>query len=174
MPSSTAGPGTSRSASRCWTGTGRPRRSGRRRGHRTTCRPAITGMGLHIMRYRANMIGGSLDVRASDAAARWSTVFFQWAARVKDMRPAHAVSATRRPGGKRRVLVVDDHPIVRQGLDAAHQPRARLDGVRRGRGDALGDAGDRSAPAGHRPPRHLARRPRRARAARSRCAARID
>ena len=66
-----------------------------------------TGMGLHIMNYRAKMIGATLDVRPRTGYR---------------MRNGGHVGKLRdlaqhmNPPAKTRVFVVDDHPIVRQGL----------------------------------------------------------
>ena len=78
--------------------------------------PAIErGMGLHIMRYRANMIGGSLEVdRAANAAAPRSLPVSHADHANEGVMTAQMPSAT--TDAKHRVFIVDDHPIVRQGL----------------------------------------------------------
>ena len=72
------------------------------------------GLGLRIMSYRATMVGGSLDVRRRSPGDHdllpVSARELKGVAIMSSRAPAHP------PGTKRRVLVVDDHPIVRQGL----------------------------------------------------------
>ena len=71
-------------------------------------------MGLHIMSYRASMIGGSLEVRARRAAAARSSLPFP-CRRDRRASVTHDDDGVR-PVKKHGVFVVDDHPIVRQGL----------------------------------------------------------
>ena len=79
-------------------------------------RPGGQGMGLLIMSYRAKMIGGALEVRPGPAGGTEVLLHVsgeQSGAGGELMTPqSRVVSAVR----KATVLLVDDHPIVRQGL----------------------------------------------------------
>ena len=71
-------------------------------------KPKQTGMGLHTMRYRATMIGGSLDVRPSRPRGTVVTVL------LPDQRLS-SIKAKQKPA-KTKILLVEDHQIVRQGI----------------------------------------------------------
>ena len=67
------------------------------------------GMGLRIMRYRAALIGATLPSVALREGVPWSPAD---SARTVTMAREQADARTR----PARVLIVDDHPIVREGL----------------------------------------------------------
>ena len=77
------------------------------------------GMGLHIMGYRSAMIGGRLEVsRNRTRGTSVSCVFPMRPSEMKDIHMADTfyprTDMRQRP--RRLVLVVDDHPLLRQGL----------------------------------------------------------
>ena len=78
--------------------------------------PASTaGLGLRIMSYRANMVGGSLDVRAASHGGTLICCRFP----LETLRGGHHATSDGSQGRSERstgCFVVDDHPIVRQGL----------------------------------------------------------
>ena len=80
-------------------------------------RQASRDVGLNIMNYRANMVGGSLKVQPNASRGITVTCMFPIQAAL-NRSEAHGIpNATRdRKRKKYRVLLVDDHPIVRQGL----------------------------------------------------------
>ena len=67
--------------------------------------PGRGGLGLHIMGYRANMVGGTLEVRRGVGRRDGGIVSVSAPGEVEE-------GAMKKHG----VFVVDDHPIVRQGL----------------------------------------------------------
>ena len=72
-------------------------------------------MGLSIMNYRAKMIGGILEVQPGKPHGTVVTCNFPIGARSKTWLRQPSGRRIRRPA-KKKVFVVDDHPIVRQGL----------------------------------------------------------
>ena len=74
-----------------------------------------TGVGMHIMNYRAGMIGGRLEVQPQSATRhdRDLPVPYRDARRRREDGPMTTIPPASK---KKRVFVVDDHPIVRQGL----------------------------------------------------------
>ena len=110
---------------------GLPRDPGRRRRHLDAFRRASPGMGLHIMRYRANMIGGTLDVTSRPGRRHRRRLSLS---RCGSGTEGHAFRAGRSATDDR-----DEAPCARGGRPSdrppgpgdAHQPRAGPDGLRR-------------------------------------------
>ena len=110
------------------------------------------GLGLRIMSYRANMVGGTLEVRSGVPNGHSGQLPVSVAElRQEDRRMSQAAAFARAPVGRRhRVFVVDDHPIVRQGLallidqepdlvvcGAAEEAESALAGIAASRPDIL-------------------------------------
>ena len=75
----------------------------------------IQSMGLHIMRYRAGEIGARIAIGNVDADGRGTRVTCTLPRR-RDLDRARAIPP---PGNTiARILIVDDHPVVREGLSA--------------------------------------------------------
>jgi PAS domain S-box-containing protein len=78
------------------------------------------GMGINIMNYRAWLIGATLDIRKNDGGGSTVTCAIKYMG--KDVSSSAVEEKIRNRylavdgGNKSRVLLVDDHPIVRQGL----------------------------------------------------------
>ena len=104
------------------------------------------------MSYRANMVGGTLEVRSGDAERDGGQLPVSVAEfRQEDRRMSQLQTFARAPVARsHRVFVVDDHPIVRQGLallidqepdlvvcGAAEEARIGPRGDRRSRPDVL-------------------------------------
>ncbi len=77
------------------------------------------GMGLSIMQYRAWIIGATFNISKNQAGGTIITCLLKDTATVPYVHPSSEVSVSNssEPQNKKSsVLVVDDHPIVRQGL----------------------------------------------------------
>jgi PAS domain S-box-containing protein len=77
------------------------------------------GMGLSIMQYRAWIIGATFNISRNQAGGTIITCLLKDTATVPFVQPSSEMSDLRmseRQNKKFSVLVVDDHPIVRQGL----------------------------------------------------------
>ena len=82
----------------------------------------VSGMGLRNMRYRAQIIGAALDIERDP---RGGTIVMctlpltALAAPVRDelpsLNPARP-AGKEAPAGKTRIVIIDDHPIVRKGI----------------------------------------------------------
>ncbi len=79
------------------------------------------GMGLRIMRHRLESLGGTLTVNRRDDGRSGTRVVLSAATQsgtvtpVKTLLPSD-VALRSSTGGMRKVLLVDDHPVVRAGL----------------------------------------------------------
>lgn len=77
------------------------------------------GMGLSIMQYRAWIIGATFNISRNQAGGTIITCLIKDASTVPYVHPSSDISAYQAADSqvkKSSILVVDDHPIVRQGL----------------------------------------------------------